>query len=107
MEQRYGRNGIGYTLLEFCWWYGDARGLELWEEAAFRVVGGPSPLVRVPAGNEGHRIARDGGVYTLLQFLQWYGARYGWQLWQEAGCRVADAPQPQSREPELPSPHGF
>ena len=94
-ERRYARNGKPYTLLQFCWWYGDTRGLELWEEAAFRVVGAPAPPVRVPAGahRDGERrIARDGGVYTLLEFLQWYGARYGWQLWQEAVWGIADAP---------------
>ena len=48
------------------------------------------------------RISRDGGEYTLCDFLDWYGDEWGNQYWQEA--RVAGAPQPGG--PGAPHPGG-
>ena len=46
------------------------------------------------------RIARDGGSYTLQDFLDYYGDELGHQYWAEA--RVAGAPQPGGPGPYAP-----
>ena len=54
-----------------------------------RQLGSPAPC---PAGHhplrdmaaEERRLARDGGRYTLREFLRWYGNTHGLQCWQEA-----------------------
>ena len=46
------------------------------------------------------RIARDGGTYTLQDFLDYYGDELGHQYWVEA--RVAGAPQPGGPGPDAP-----
>ena len=50
--------------------------------------------------HEERRIARDGGTYTLQDFLDYYGDELGHQYWVEA--RVAGAPQPGGPAPDAP-----
>ena len=50
--------------------------------------------------HEERRIARDGGTYTLQDFLDYYGDELGHQYWVEA--RVAGAPQPGGPGPDAP-----
>ena len=54
------------------------------------------------AMSEERRISRDGGEYTLREFITWYGDMWGLQRWQEA--RIAGARHTGVMASETPEP---
>lgn len=87
-EKRLDREtGEKYTEAEFIEYYGNKKGLKIWEAAGRAAEKAPTTASgKKSAGKAEKRLDRDTGVkYTEEEFLEFYGNKKGAKIWAAAG----------------------
>ena len=79
MATRRANDGNVYTMQEFQSFYGDAQGLNMWENAGAQEPGAAT------------RRANDGNFYTMQEFQRFYGDAKGLNMWENAGAQEPGA----------------